>query len=59
MRKDIRPGNNKSLWTAVNKANDVGSPEIPNNMFREGRAVPVDKIEPLHTDNVSCETVNL
>ena len=33
VQKSIRPGNCKSLWTAVNLAKDTGTPDIPNNMF--------------------------
>ena len=44
VRKGILPGNNKSLWTAVNIAKDIGTPDIPNNMFLKGVAVSGDKI---------------
>ena len=43
VRKGIRPGNCKSLWTAVNMAKDKGSPEISNNMFLGSFPVSGDK----------------
>ena len=44
VRKGITPGNSKSLWTAVNLAKDVGTPEIPINMYYEGGAISGDKV---------------
>ena len=44
VRKGILPGNSKSLWTSVNLAKDVGTPEIPINMYYEGRPVSGNNI---------------
>ena len=44
VRQGIRPGNFKSLWTAVNKAKDVGTPDIPVNMSYRGVPVSSDGV---------------
>ena len=40
VRKDIVPGNSKSLWSAVNASKDLGSNDIPNNMYYNKIKVP-------------------
>ena len=33
VRKNIWPGNSRSLWSAVNRSKDIGPDEIPSNMY--------------------------
>ena len=40
VRKGIMPGNSRSLWSAVNTAKDVGSNEIPSNMYYNEIRIP-------------------
>ena len=43
-RKNIIPGNSKSLWTAVNISKDIGSSEIPNNMYCNDKQIPESEV---------------
>ena len=40
VRKNILPGNSRSLWSAVNMAKDIGSNEIPSNMYYSDKRIP-------------------
>ena len=40
VRKNIIPGNSGSLWSAVNVSKDLGTNEIPSNMYYKDRRVP-------------------
>ena len=44
VRKDILPGNSRSLWSAVNISKDIGSNEIPNNMYCNEKKIPEKEV---------------
>ena len=44
VRKDILPGNSRSLWSAVNISKDIGQNEIPNNMYFNDKKIPEKEV---------------
>ena len=40
VRKNILPGNSRSLWSAVNMSKDIGPDEIPSNMYYSEKRIP-------------------
>ena len=38
--RNLRPGNSKSLWNAVNAAKDIGASSLPQSMKFENNSVP-------------------
>ena len=59
VRKGILPINSKSLWTAVNIAKDVGTPEIPNNMYFESVPVSENNVADCFADFFDCKVKKL
>ena len=45
LRRNIIPGNGKSLWKAVSEANDLNDEEIPDRMFPNGIRVESEELE--------------
>ena len=44
VRKNIIPGNSKSLWSAVNISKDIGSNDIPNNFYYNDKRIPEKEV---------------
>ena len=44
-RRNIRPGNGKSLWRAVSEAKDLNEEDIPDKMFKNGVRVETEDLE--------------
>ena len=45
VRRNIVPGNGKSLWKAVLEAKDVNEEELPNKMFENGVQIETNELE--------------
>ena len=39
MRQGIRPGNFKSLWSAVSAAKDINNEDLPDVMLKDGEKI--------------------
>ena len=52
IRKQIKPGNTKSLWNAVNASKDIGSAPLPNVMSFGG---DVKTLNPIYSLGISDE----
>ena len=44
VRRNIIPGNSRSLWSAVNISKDIRPNEIPRNMYYKEKRIPEGEV---------------